>query len=135
MGSDFSFDGFDGFDKALLDMVNVEYPNALRQEIVKLAGELHAAVTERTPAILPRKSSGHLKNHWKISLPKRVGNEYIIEVSNNVNYAGHVEHGHRTKNGKFVEGAHMMQISLAELEERLPDELKQWLDDFISENF
>lgn len=133
--SEYSFDGFDGLDKALLEMVNVKFPYAIRQEVNKLAGELHAAVKEKTPSLDPAKpSTGHLRRHWEIGSVKRVGDEYVVEVYNNIHYAGHVEYGHRTKNGKFVEGAHMMQISLSELEQRLPDELKQWLDDFVANN-
>lgn len=70
---------------------------------------------------------------WKVGKIQKRGDEYYIEVYNNVEYAEPVEYGHRTRGGKgFVPGSHMMEVSLAEVAALLPGYLLGWLNDFIS---
>ena len=61
------------------------------------------------------KSSG-AANYAKSLGIKKQGNTYTIEIINPVSYSSYVEYGHRTRNGGWVEGKHMLQISAAEIE-------------------
>ena len=65
-------------------------------------------VKDNTPV-----KTGHLRNEWHVGSIEKRGNEYYIEVYNNVEYVEPVEYGHQTRGGKgFVKGAHMMELSL-----------------------
>lgn len=132
-GTDYSFDGLDDMEKKLKKMMET-YPRELEQYVINLASDLQGAVKEKTPVSKNRKSGGgHLRREWKVGKIKKIGNEYVIEVYNNVEYAAHVEFGHRTRGGKgFVKGSHMMELSVAKLNERLPKHLQSWLRDFLS---
>ena len=96
--------------------------------VLKVANRLWEKVKERTP-----KDTGHLRRNWEIGEIVRRGNEYYIEVYNNVEYVEPVEYGHRTRGGKgFVKGAHMMELSLKEVQKHLPDYLREWMNDFLN---
>lgn len=93
-----------------------------------MAGELLKKVTEKTPV-----RTGRLRNEWRIGEVEKRGNEYYIEVYNNVDYAEPVEYGHRTGGGKgIVKGAHMMELSLQDVQRHLPGYLREWMDAFLN---
>lgn len=137
--TEYYFDGLDEFEKQLSKLIEQEYPREFKAMVVQLAYELQASIKEKTPKSKNLKKTGseglggHLQESWVVGDIIKRGNEYYIEVSNNVEYAEYVEYGHRTRGGKgFVKGAHMMELSLKELNERLPDFLRDWLSVFIS---
>ena len=68
---------------------------------------------------------------YKRQIEKR-GDTYYIEVYNKVEYAEPVEYGHRMKGGGFKKGAHMLEVSLQEMDRKLPDYLRAWLTDFLN---
>ena len=43
-------------------------------------------------------------------------------------YAEPVEYGHRMKGGGFKKGAHMLEVSLQEMDRKLPDYLRGLVD-------
>lgn len=48
-------------------------------------------------------------------------------------YVEPVEYGHRTRGGKdFVKGAHMMELSLQEVQKHLSGYLRKWMNDFLN---
>ena len=48
-------------------------------------------------------------------------------------YVEPVEYGHRARGGKgFVKGAHMMELSLQEVQKHLPGYLREWMNDFLN---
>ena len=56
------------------------------------------------------------------------GNEYVITITNPVEYASYVEYGHRTANGSgWVPGRFMLTISVQQLENVLPGLLEKKL--------
>lgn len=64
------------------------------------------------------------------------GDTYVIEISNNVEYASYVEFGHRTPNHKgWVPGQFMMTISEQELERIAPKLLEKKIKDFLGDVF
>lgn len=127
-GTDYSFEGFDAMERQLTQMIEQEFPEEFKALVIQIAYELQGQVKQNTPH-----QTGVLQEGWKVGRLEKRGNEYYIEVHNNVEYAEPVEYGHRTRGGKgFVKGRHMMAISLEEVSERLPAYLQGWLDDFIS---
>ncbi len=96
--------------------------------VINVAAKLQRKVKENTPV-----KTGHLRQEWHIGNMEKRGNEYYIEVYNNVEYVEPVEYGHRTRGGKgFVKGAHMMELSLQEVQKHLPDYLREWMDSFLN---
>ena len=79
--------------------------------VIDLAVQLQGKVKDNTPV-----KTGHLRNEWHVGSIEKRGNEYYIEVYNNVEYVEPVEYGHQTRGGKgFVKGAHMMAVSYTHL--------------------
>lgn len=96
--------------------------------VIKLARELQKKVKENTPV-----KTGRLRNEWHVGEIEKRGNEYYIEVYNNVEYAEPVEYGHRKRGGKgIVKGAHMMELSLQEVQKYLPGYLREWMNGFLN---
>lgn len=128
MNIEYNFDGLDKWVQRLAKTIEIEYPKEFRAMVIQIAYELQGAVKAKTP-----RKTGRLQDSWKVGKIVKRGSAYYIEVYTDVEYADPVEYGHRTRGGKgFVPGAHMMELSLAEVNERLPAYLQQWLSDFIS---
>lgn len=126
--TEYRFDGLDEWEKRLSQAIESQYPEAFREMVLKLAEELWKEVIENTP-----KKTGRLQNAWSIGSIVKRGDEYYIEVYNNVEYAEPVEYGHRTRGGKgFVKGAHMMELSLQKVQKHLPGYLREWMNDFLN---
>lgn len=126
--TEYRFDGMDEWEKRLSQAIESQYPEAFREMVLKLAEELWKEVIENTP-----KKTGRLQNAWSIGSIVKRGDEYYIEVYNNVEYAEPVEYGHRTRGGKgFVKGAHMMELSLQKVQKHLPGYLREWMNDFLN---
>ncbi len=125
--SDIIVDGLDEFEKALTKIIEHDYPEEFEKMVIQIAVDLQSAVQDATPV-----RTSHLQENWFVGELVKRGNSYYIEVYNNVEYAEPVEYGHRTKNGSFVEGAHMMEISVELLKLKLPDYLRDWLSDCLS---
>lgn len=67
---------------------------------------------------------------------KHVGDKYIIDIVNPVEYASYVEYGHRTRNHKgWVEGHHMLTVSEAELNSMSDAILQKKLNKFMKDVF
>lgn len=134
--TDYSFDGLDAMEKNLSQMIEQEYPAEFRKMVIQIAQELNDKIKEKTPVSQgksKRKKGGYLQGNWHVGRIEKRGNEYYIEITNNTEYAEFVEYGHRTRGGKgFVKGSHMMELSIAEVQEFLPAHLKNWIDTFIS---
>ena len=138
-GTEYRLDGLDEWETALARAVDEQYPEEFKQMATQVAMEPQGKVKERTP-----KKTGRLQNAWTVGEIRKSGNDYIIEVYNNVEYAEAVEWGHRQKPGRYVpalgkrlkaetvKGAHMMELSLQELETALPGFLQEWLNNFLN---
>lgn len=127
--SEIIVDGLDEFEKKLTKLISHTYPKEFEAMVIQIATDLQSAVQDATPV-----DTSHLQENWFVGELVKRGNEYIIEVYNNVEYVEPVEHGHRTSNGGFVEGAHMMEVSVELLKLKLPAYLKDWLSDFINKH-
>ncbi len=163
MGGSFDFRQFEQFTKNL-ERLAKENTNQLFQDAAKeLAGRLLTLANKKTPVgIYPAESGmigGTLRRGWvsqsheqafnnRASKPTAkdvqafldtlqisyTGDAYTIEVVNPVDYASHVESGHRTVNHKdWVDGKFMMRESIEELEKIAPKVLERKIERFLRE--
>lgn len=130
MAVEYEFDGLDLWEQRLAQAIEKQYPEEFRKMVIDVAVELEGRVKERTPV-----KTGHLRREWHVGDIEKRSDGYYIEVYNNLEYAEPVEYGHRyrKKNGSgFRKGAHMMELSLADLQKALPGYLREWLDHFLN---
>jgi hypothetical protein len=147
----FEIDGLDQFQNALIDFVNIKFPEELEKEILELARRLLQNLKKETSVVDYDNSNSslgeNLRNNWQLGSLVKESNEYYIEVFNNLPYAENVEYGYRAKLGKtkntekyktygkmiFVPGTHMLKISVEQLNKELPEHLSEWLNRTIKE--
>ncbi len=124
------------------ELLKLQDPHIFVEECVKeLAARLLAIVVDRTPVgeypAGSGKTGGTLRRGWtgekrthakgyadtlKVS---HIGDTYVIEIINPVEYASYVEYGHRTADLKrWVKGIFMMTIAEQELEKMTPQILE-----------
>lgn len=117
----------------------------------ELAARLLALVIPRTPVGQYPKASGKkggtLRRGWTggsrdakayaEALPiDKQGNNYTVEVINPVYYAGYVEFGHRTPNGKgWVPGQYFLTLSEQDLQSLAPGLIEKKLEKQLREVF
>lgn len=89
---------------------------------------------------------GTLRDAWTILPIEKHGDQYIITVANNTEYASYVEYGHRQQPGRYVpalgkglkdswvKGRFMLTISTQELETEGTAILEQKLYKFLKES-
>ncbi len=148
---EFDYRELKDFQKELKALIN-EGEQFLHQAINNLALRAIAKIKRRTPV-----DTGTLRNAWRVSLARKVGNKYIAVIVNETAYAEYVEYGHRLKGrgrgsakvkiakGKkkkhpknkakivngFVKGRFMMTISMWEIEKEMEQiikrEFEKWL--------
>lgn len=148
--------------KKLQKQLNQIQPNDvgifIEQCAKELAARLLAKVIKRTPVghypASSGKTGGTLRRGWTAksheeaasggksdakayadSLEiKKVGNMYVTEIVNPVEYASYVEFGHRTANRKgWVEGRFMLTISEQEIQNIAPNVLEAKVKKFLGE--
>ncbi len=127
--TDYNFDGLSKIEKQLGEMIEQKYPKEFRRLVLEIAYEIQKKAMEKTP-----KDTWRLHDGWEVGKIKKLGSEYVVEIVNNIDYAEFVEEGHRLRDGSFKKGEHMLELSMAEINEKLPIHLKSWIDDFISNN-
>ncbi|WP_416353924.1 HK97 gp10 family phage protein [Agrilactobacillus fermenti] len=67
------------------------------------------------------RTGGTLRRGWNVKGPSYTGSTFVIELFNNVEYAGFVENGHRTRGGGgWVEGRFMLYKTIKLLNSQLP---------------
>lgn len=118
-----SFEMF-GFNELEKKLRRIEHsmPDEKEKELKRLGFMLQTDIALNSPV-----DSGDLKRSWNVG---EVQND-SIEVGTNLEYALHVEHGFEHESGGFVRGSHMVEISVKQLEQRLPRELNRWLKEVL----
>ena len=105
----------------------------------ELAARLLAKVIKDTPVGQYKKGSGKVggtfKRGWTTSKDlkvTKVGNDYVIEIINPVEYASYVEYGHRTRDHKgWIEGHFMLTMSENEIRNSAPKILEKKLKNYL----
>lgn len=143
----FKVDGLKELQKELnrLDKEKEQFVQSCAKE---LAARLLQKVIKRTPVgqYSPGsgKTGGTLRRGWtggnkgnvgqyvqSLNIEK-VGNSYVVEITNPVEYASYVEYGHRTANHKgWVSGHFMMTISEQEIQQEAPQILERKIEKFL----
>lgn len=116
----------------------------------KRKGKSYTMLT-RSGAIRDKYWSGYeggtLRDAWTILPVEKQGDQYIVTVVNNTEYASYVEYGHRQTPGRYVpalgkslkaswvKGRFMLTISTQELEVQAPALLQKKLYLFLKEVF
>ena len=109
----------------------MDYDRFMRKTAMQLAQRLIALTKEKTPTI-----TGNLKRNWNMGTVEKIGNEYIITVNNNLDYASFVEYGHRNKSHtKWVRGQYMLTVSEEELKREAPAIIQRRMEAFLREVF
>lgn len=95
------------FGKVVQKMINES--KTTHREILKNVGtKVFTNTKEETPVDL-----GILRNNWRLNVTP-----IQAVVSNNTEYAPHVEYGHRTRGGKgYVEGVYMLKNNMDKAED------------------
>lgn len=131
----------------------------------ELAARLLAKVVKRTPVgdytdtyeveddgeqkylVMSDKQGGTLRRGWTIGTVRKEGSNYVIDVTNDVDYASYVEFGHRQTPGRYVpaigkrlkgswvEGHFMLTISEKEIKALAPRLLEKKLYSWLNEVF
>ena len=127
MSTEYTFDGLNEWEKNLAQIIDRQYPEEFKQMVIDIAEQALGKAKELTPV-----QTGRLRDAWNLGAIEKRGDTYYIEVYNNVEYAEPVEYGHRRKGGGFKKGAHMLEVSLQEMDRKLPDYLRAWLTDFLN---
>ncbi|WP_022795770.1 HK97 gp10 family phage protein [Bavariicoccus seileri] len=73
------------------------------------------------------KTGGNLRRSWEVTEVKYSGKTFFIQVINPEDYASFVEDGHRGlgKKTKWVEGEHMLELTLEKIENQIPRLVKK----------
>ncbi|MGG3789063.1 HK97 gp10 family phage protein, partial [Paenibacillus larvae] len=96
--------------------------------LLEMAMRADRKIKKRTPV----GKTGQLRRNWKVGSVQKMGNEYVVEISNETHYGSFVEYGHRTRDLKgWVEGRFMMTISMKEIERELPKYLEKRFTKFL----
>lgn len=107
------------FQKALDERVIERF---IQDFLLEMAYRAERKIKKRTPV-----DTGDLRRNWQVGNVIRQGKNYIVEITNNTEYAPYIEFGHRTgaELTKWVEGKFMMTISMKEIEQQLPKYLEK----------
>lgn len=148
-------------NKRLEQLSSVDFDAFCRQASKEIAARLLAKVKKRTPVgVVPDYATdeakeefwtgytgGTLRDGWTILPVEKHGDEYLVTVVNNTEYASYVEYGHRQKPGRYVpalgkslkaswvKGRFMLTISTQELETQAPALLEKKLYLFLKDVF
>ena len=151
------------FDKAC-----AKRESDIEKAVLEMADYLIATVTPLTPVYAPKDINGHnyhayekgskrvggeLRKHWvddnKNLSVRHVGNDYVVEVVNNSEYALYVEEGHKQHVGKkfpvfidgklrmvkhkkaYVKGHHFLRKAETQLRRKAPSILDAHISDFM----
>lgn len=93
------FKAMKDFQKKIEKLSQVGFDRFYTEAAKEIAARLLSKVKKRTPVVY-----GSLRDAWAILPIEKQGDNYIITVINNLEYASYVEYGHRQKPGRFIYG-------------------------------
>ncbi len=127
--TNYEFDGLSAWEKQIGEIISKKYPDAFKKIVVQIAYELQGECKKLTPIKTTR-----LRDGWQVGKIVKKGKTHYIEVFNKVEYAAHVNYGHRTGKNGYKQGEYMLEVSLDKINARLTPFLRNWLNDFIKKN-
>lgn len=129
--------GLGSFDFSQLEQLSARFKGAVDHNLAdqfmhdflfEMAYRAEGKIKMRTPV-----DTGDLRRRWKVGEVRKVGNAYVVEISNNLEYASYIENGHRTGKDltRWVTGRFMATITMQEIERELPRYLEMRQVEFI----
>lgn len=128
--------GMGSFDvrglESLRDRIGrINHEEFIKQQAMQLALRLIALTKDKTPTV-----TGNLRRSWAMGTVEKSGNQYIVTVLNNAEYATFVEYGHRNKyHTGWVPGKYMLTRSESEIKGQAPAVLARNMENFLREVF
>ncbi|MEG0775493.1 HK97 gp10 family phage protein [Clostridium sp.] len=123
-------EGFDSFQKDLINVINKRYPQEAKKFMRKQANDVKKQAKDDTPI-----ESGELIEHWKTSTKgknKATANFIEAKVTNDAPHSHLVESGHMIKNGDgeygYYPGVHMLEKAVIKKNGEFEDELHNFID-------
>ena len=116
-----------------LKLVEKRAPDRIIDKLDKTGNELRKKTREKTP-----KKIGKIQKGYKLLPVEKVRGGYQKGMTNTAPHFHLVERGHRkvTKSGKeigWTDGVFMVEKTVREMDETLPGELRDWLNDLFKE--
>lgn len=108
-----------------------DFNNFLRKFLIRMAMRVIAKAKPRTPV-----DTGALRAAWQLGEISGSGNDIEVEILNPMEYATHIEYGHRIVRGNvevgWYEGRFMLKLSIDEIKAQMPagydDEFKRFCE-------
>lgn len=137
---EFDIRDIEKFQKKLEELAD-DQDEVLRDCAKKIATMLLNAAVNRTPVI-----TGTLRRGWNVQI-RLEDNDYIVELSNNVEYAPYVNYGHRQQKGRYVPaigkklkkgwvpGNKMLEKSIEDVRNAIPKVLEKEIYDYLKGAF
>lgn len=120
-----------GLEQLRNQISRINYDEFIKQSAMQLALRLIALAKGKTPVI-----TGNLRRNWQMGTVEKVGNQWVVTVLNNAEYASFVEYGHRNQSHtRWVPGQYILTISENELKTQAPAILQRRLESFLREVF
>lgn len=115
-----------------MERLEKDYETFVVSVTKEIAGRLLREVKNNTNVI-----TGYLRNNWTVDVNvKKIGDQYVIEVYNNTEYASYYEYGHRTPNHQgWVNGRFTMTLAADYIESQTPNIIRRRLTRMLKEAF
>jgi len=126
----FEIKGLEEFSERLKIALK-KYPDKAEEKLISIAREFRKDVKKKTP-----EKTGRLKKSYKLSQVKQIGRTMYIEFRSTAPHFHLIERGHfqKTKHGdRWIPGFRMVEKTVEEYEEKIPEEINRWLEDIFKE--
>lgn len=129
MNSNLDFSELDEWTEKIWNKAQNEYPAKAKKVIEKCCKRAVNTAKANTPE--QAEGSTHTKKKWKYKVSKKnkkgtMGKIFLASKKGHL-----IEFGHVAANGRFVEGAHMLEKTLATEENAIKTEISTFVDKFI----
>lgn len=123
-------DGLEEYKQSIGEVVR-KYPDEAEKELRKIGNNLKKKAIDKTPDGKSKKYK--LKENYHLSQTKQVGGVLYVEFYSSSPHYHLIERGHKLigKDGSekgFVPGVHMVENSVQEIDEEMPEEIESWLE-------
>lgn len=126
----FEINGLEEFSEKL-QMAIKKYPDKAEEKLEDIAKKFKKSVIKKTPV-----RTGKLRKSYKLSKVQQTGRTMYIEFRSTAPHFHLVERGHfqKTKHGdRWIPGDRMVEKTVKEFEEVIPQEVNKWLEDIFRE--
>lgn len=121
----------DGLYENINQILKIEksYPKEANKFINNVLGKCKAEVIARTP-VRKKGKSKKTKKKWKHKVHKR-GDRHFGVLSNSSENIYLIENGHVAQNGRWIEGAHMLENTITNKQPWIDREIEKFVDKML----